>query len=77
MAKLDEQAKEAILTNLPALVATAGKDGKPNVSAKGSLRVLDEDHVTGRSLDFRAEYKIDVERAKTSTSRTNGSQDSQ
>ena len=45
MAKLDEQAKEAILTNLPALVATAGKDGMPNVSAKGSLRVLDDDHV--------------------------------
>jgi predicted pyridoxine 5'-phosphate oxidase superfamily flavin-nucleotide-binding protein len=26
-------------------VATASKAGKPNVSAKGSLRVLDDDHV--------------------------------
>jgi predicted pyridoxine 5'-phosphate oxidase superfamily flavin-nucleotide-binding protein len=27
------------------LVATASKTGKPNVSAKGSLRILDDEHV--------------------------------
>lgn len=45
MAKLDASAQEAILKNRPAIVATAGKDGRPNVSAKGSLRVVDEDRV--------------------------------
>ncbi len=45
MAKLTEEAKQAIGEIRPSLVATASKDGKPNVSAKGSLRVLDDDHV--------------------------------
>jgi len=45
MAKLTEEAKNAIGTIRPALVATASKAGKPNVSAKGSLRVLDDEHV--------------------------------
>ena len=31
----------------------------------------------GRSLDFRTEFKIDVERAKASTSRTKGGQNNQ
>jgi len=30
---------------IPALVATASKEGKPNVSPKGSFRVLDDEHV--------------------------------
>ena len=41
MAKLTEEAKNAIGTMRPAYVATASKTGKPNVSAKGSLRVID------------------------------------
>lgn len=45
MAKLTEEAKQAIGVIRPSLVATANKTGKPNVSAKGSLRVLDDDHV--------------------------------
>ena len=45
MAKLSETAKILIGEIHPALVATASKDGKPNVSAKGSLRVLDDEHV--------------------------------
>jgi predicted pyridoxine 5'-phosphate oxidase superfamily flavin-nucleotide-binding protein len=45
MAKLTEEAKKAIGAIRPSLVATASKSGKPNVSAKGSLRVLDDEHV--------------------------------
>ncbi|MBA7715155.1 hypothetical protein ES703_124196 [subsurface metagenome] len=45
MAKLSEEAKKIISEVHPALVATASKDGKPNVSPKGSFRVLDDEHV--------------------------------
>ena len=45
MTKLTEEAKEAIGAIRPSLVATASKTGKPNVSAKGSLHVLDDEHV--------------------------------
>ena len=45
MGKLTEETKKAIGQIRPSLVATASKSGKPNVSAKGSLRVLDDDHV--------------------------------
>ncbi len=45
MAKLTEEVKKIIGDVHPALVATAGKDGKPNVSPKGSFRVLDDEHV--------------------------------
>ena len=45
MAKLTEEAKKAIGTARPAFVATVSKGGKPNVSAKGSVRVLDDEHV--------------------------------
>jgi predicted pyridoxine 5'-phosphate oxidase superfamily flavin-nucleotide-binding protein len=45
MARLAEEAKKAIGEIRPALVATASKTGKPNVSAKGSMRVLDDEHV--------------------------------
>ena len=45
MAKLTEEAKQIIGEIHPGLVATASKDGKPNVSAKGSFRVLDDEHV--------------------------------
>lgn len=45
MAKLPEEAKKMIKEIIPALVATASKEGKPNVSPKGSFRVLDDEHV--------------------------------
>ena len=45
MAKLTEEAKKAIGTARTAFVATVSKGGKPNVSAKGSVRVLDDEHV--------------------------------
>ncbi len=45
MTKLTDEAKKAIGEIRPSLVATASKSGKPNVSAKGSLRVLDDEHV--------------------------------
>ena len=45
MAKLTEEAKKIIGEFGPALLATASKDGKPNVSPKGSFRVLDDEHV--------------------------------
>jgi len=45
MTKLTEEAKKAIGEIRPSFVATASKSGKPNVSPKGSLRVLDDEHV--------------------------------
>jgi len=45
MAELSEEAKKIIKEVIPALVATASKEGKPNVSPKGSFRVLDDEHV--------------------------------
>ncbi len=45
MAKLTKEAKKIIAELGPALIATASKEGKPNVSAKGSFRVLDDEHV--------------------------------
>ena len=45
MTKLSEEAKKAIGEIRPSLVATASRTGKPNVSAKGSLRVLDDEHI--------------------------------
>jgi len=43
--KLTEKTKEIVAGIRPGTIATASKDRKPNVSAKGSLRVLDNDHV--------------------------------
>ncbi len=45
MGKLSEEVKAAIAEIRPAMIATASRDGRPNVSAKGSFRVLDDDHV--------------------------------
>ncbi len=45
MAKLTEEAENIIKNIHPALVATANKDGKPNVSAKTSFQVIDDEHV--------------------------------
>jgi predicted pyridoxine 5'-phosphate oxidase superfamily flavin-nucleotide-binding protein len=45
MAKLTEEAKQAIGNMRPSLVATVSKEGKPNISIKGLLHVYDNDHV--------------------------------
>ena len=45
MTKLTDEAKKAIGEIHPSLLATASRTGKPNVSAKGSLRVLDDEHI--------------------------------
>ena len=45
MAKLSEEAKQLIKELYPGMIATASKDGKPNVSPKGSFRVIDDEHV--------------------------------
>ena len=43
--QLSQEAKQLIGEIHPALIATASKAGKPNVSAKGSFRILDDEHV--------------------------------
>ncbi len=43
--KMSPQIKDAVADCSPALVATANKAGRPNVSAKGSLRVVDDEHL--------------------------------
>ena len=45
MARMSEAVKQAVSEIRPSMVATASKSGKPNVSAKGSLRVLDDEHL--------------------------------
>lgn len=45
MMKMSEEVRNAVAKNKPGLIATANRNGKPNVSAKGSLRVLDDEHV--------------------------------
>jgi len=45
MPMLTNKIKETIAEVRPGIVATADRDGKPNVSAKGSVRVLDDDHL--------------------------------
>jgi len=45
MVRLPDEAKKTIAEVVPAFVATASKDSRPNVSPKGSLRVLDDEHV--------------------------------
>ena len=45
MAKLSDEVKKMIAELVPAFVATANKAGKPNVSPKGSFRVVDDEHV--------------------------------
>jgi len=45
MAKMSQDVKKAVAEIKLGLIATASKTGKPNVSAKGSLRVLDDEHL--------------------------------
>lgn len=45
MSKMTPEVKKAVADCKPGMIATASKTGKPNVSAKGSLRVLDDEHL--------------------------------
>jgi uncharacterized protein len=45
MTILSEEAKTFIKDTHPGFIATASASGRPNVSAKGSLRLLDDEHV--------------------------------
>jgi len=45
MTMLSAEAKTIINETHPGWVATADQNGQPNVSAKGSFRVLDDEHV--------------------------------
>lgn len=45
MGLLSTNVKEIIAEVRPSIVATASKKGRPNVSAKGSLRLLDDNHL--------------------------------
>ena len=45
MCKINDTLKDAISGIKPAMVATADKTGRPNVSPKGSVRVLDDQHL--------------------------------
>ena len=45
MAIMSPEVQRAIAEVKPGLIATASGSGKPNVSAKGSLRVLDDEHL--------------------------------
>lgn len=45
MAKLTEEVKKVISEFGPALLATTTNNEKPNVSVRGSFRVVDDEHV--------------------------------
>jgi predicted pyridoxine 5'-phosphate oxidase superfamily flavin-nucleotide-binding protein len=69
MGKLTDEMKEMITGFMPAYVATADKSGKPNVSPKGSIRVLDDDTLifadilspnTRANLEENPQVSIDV-----------------
>lgn len=45
MEKLSQDVISAITQIKPAMVATSNRAGQPNVSPKGSLRVLDDQHL--------------------------------
>jgi uncharacterized protein len=44
---------QAFLSGKPGWVATAAKDGTPNVSIKGSVRLLDEEHLVFADINSR------------------------
>jgi uncharacterized protein len=48
--KLNQVLMDAISQIQPAMVATSNRAGEPNVSPKGSLRVLDDNHVAFADL---------------------------
>lgn len=50
MDTITKELKQAISEIKPAMVATASKNGQPNVSPKGSLRVLDDQYLVFADL---------------------------
>jgi len=50
MVKMPAEVIEFVRANRPALVATVSPDGAPNVAPKGSLTVLDEEHLVFADL---------------------------
>jgi len=50
MNTITEELKQAVSEIKPAMIATADKNGQPNVSPKGSLRVLDDKHLVFADL---------------------------
>jgi uncharacterized protein len=50
MDKMDKYMMDAIAQIKPAMVATSDRTGQPNVSPKGSLRVLDDRHLCFANL---------------------------
>jgi len=50
MGTINDDLKKAIAEIQPSFVATADQEGKPNVSTKGSLAVLDDDHLVFAEL---------------------------
>ena len=45
LSEMAEFVNNAVAQGVPALVATAGADGQPNLAFKGSLMVWDKDHL--------------------------------
>lgn len=45
MARMSEEVMKAVADVKPGIIATTSRSGKPNVSAKGSFRVIDDEHV--------------------------------
>jgi len=45
MAKLTEEMK-TLIAGMQAYVATASPEGKPSIAMKGSIKVLDDEHIT-------------------------------
>ena len=69
MAKLTQEMKDMLAQLTPASVATASKDGIPNVVAIGSINALDDEHLlfatiftvkTLRNLQENPKIAIDV-----------------
>jgi len=56
MITITEELKQAVAEIKPAMVATASKEGQPNVSPKGSLRVLDAQHLV--FVDIRSPQTV-------------------
>lgn len=48
--KLNQDLMDAITQIQPAMVATSNRAGEPNVSPKGSLRILDDNHLAFADL---------------------------
>ena len=56
MAKITDEMKQ-FLKGKTAFIATVGADGTPNVGPKGSVYVLDEEHLAYYELTGREHYK--------------------